>query len=418
MLTIRRALQILVCLFAISACTLLELEKQSEQLEDIASISGTIETRGVKKPVYVVLLKQYETHLEVLNQLILDNNNFYGFDLLPGNYIVGAYIDKNKNHLRDKNENLVLYSQGTNIFKNINLVADQHYIVENFSVNKAVNINGTDNIKIKLPKAQANIGKVVALTDSIFAQENSSLGLWQPLTFLDKFGGGLFMLQAYELNKTPVIFVHGALGNPNEFNQIIQTLDRNKYQPWVLYYPSGIQLDLVSDYLLSSLKQMKTEYDFVDIHLISHSMGGLMSRSFLMKHQQEQAKFDVSLYMTINSPLYGMDSARSGVESSPIVIASWRDLATDSDYIRRVHRWRMPDETAYHLVFSYLPGEEGDGVVPMNSQLSLSLQDEATKTYGFEAQHAQILKQEVFVQRFHKILAEHYKNKHNKKLSL
>ena len=68
----------------------------------------------------------------------------------------------------------------------------------------------------------------------------------------------------------------------------------------------------------------------------------------------------------------------------------------------------MPDETAYHLVFSYLPGEEGDGVVPMNSQLSLSLQDEATKTYGFEAQHAQILKQEEFVQRFHKILAEHY----------
>lgn len=163
----------------------------------------------------MVLLKQYETYLEVLNQRILDNNNFYEFGLLPGNYIVGAYIDENKNSLRDKSENLVLYSQGINIFININLVADQHYIVESFSVNKAVNINGTDNIKIKLPKAQANIGKVVALTDSIFAQENSSLGLWLPLTFLDKFGGGLFMLQAYELDKTPVIFVHGALGNPN-----------------------------------------------------------------------------------------------------------------------------------------------------------------------------------------------------------
>ena len=408
MLTIRHALQILVCLFAISACTLLELEKQSEQLEDIASISGTIETSGVKKPVYVVLLKQYDTHLEVLNQTILDNSKHYEFDLLPGNYIVGAYIDENKNQLRDKSEKLVFYSQGTNIFQNIHLVADQHYIVDIFSVDKAVNPNGTDNIKIRLPKVKANIGKVVSLTDKMFAQENSSLGLWQPLTFLDKFGGGLFMLQAYELDKTPVIFVHGALGNPTEFNQIIQTLDRDRYQPWVLYYPSGIQLDLVSDYFLSSLKQMKTEYDFVDIHLITHSMGGLMSRSFLMKHQQEQAKFNVSLYMTINSPLYGMDSARLGVKSSPIVIASWRDLVTDSDYIRRVHRWHMPDETAYHLVFSYLPGEEGDGVVPMNSQLSLSLQDEATKTYGFEAQHAQILKQEEFVQRFHKILAEHY----------
>ena len=67
MLTIRYALQILICLFAISACTLLELEEQSEQLADIAAISGTIDTSGVKKPVYVVLLKQYETHLEVLH---------------------------------------------------------------------------------------------------------------------------------------------------------------------------------------------------------------------------------------------------------------------------------------------------------------------------------------------------------------
>ena len=155
---------------------------------------------------------------------------------------------------------------------------------------------------------------------------------------------------------------------------------------------------------------MKTEYNFADIYLITHSMGGLMSRSFLIKHQQDQAKFDVSLYMTINSPLYGMDSTRSGVESSPIVIASWRDLATDSDYIRKVHRWHIPDETAYHLVFSYLPGEEGDGVVPMSSQLSLSLQEDASKIYGFQAQHAQILQQDNFILRFHKILADTMKS--------
>ena len=89
MLAIKSYLLLFVFLVTLSSCSLLELEQQSEQLDDIASISGVIEVSGVEAPVYVVLLKQYDTHLEVLNQTILDNSKHYEFDLLPGNYIVG-----------------------------------------------------------------------------------------------------------------------------------------------------------------------------------------------------------------------------------------------------------------------------------------------------------------------------------------
>jgi hypothetical protein len=86
------------------------------------------------------------------------------------------------------------------------------------------------------------------------------------------------------------------------------------------------------------------------------------------------------------------------------VIPVWRDVASSSEYVNRVHSWTWPEEIPYHLVFSYLPNEGSDGVVPLESQLSLSLQDEAVRILGFEAQHAQILHDKAFIERVNRIL--------------
>ena len=155
---------------------------------------------------------------------------------------------------------------------------------------------------------------------------------------------------------------------------------------------------------MKALNQLHNIYAFSDVQIIAHSMGGLMSRSLLMK-QQVKPSFDISLFVTINSPLYGMDGAASGVKHSPIVIPSWRDVASGSDYVTRVHDWRLPADIPYHLIFSYLKEEDGDGVVPLSSQLSQSLQDEAIKIYGFNAQHAGILKMPELATRLNQILA-------------
>jgi uncharacterized alpha/beta hydrolase family protein len=390
------------------SCSLLEIKSQSEQLAGVSFISGTMENVDTESPIYAVLLKRSSTSVEISAQVLIDENNRYQFHVIPGSYIIGTYIDNNKNGRREDDEFYGLYSQDNNPYQIIKIGKDEQRDLESFSINRLLGIEEGKKYLTSLSKSLTNVGKVVSLDDDVFLNENSQLGLWQPLTFVNKVGGGLFMLQAYEPNKTPVVFVHGILGNPKEFEKIINALDRDKYQPWVLYYPSGLQLDLISDYLQSSLNQLKEQYGFTDINLITHSMGGLMSRSFLMKHQKQASDYGISLYMTINSPMYGMQSATSGVESSPIIIPSWRDIAINSDYIKRVHNWQIPNNTDYHLVFSYLPNEEGDGVVPMSSQLSLSLQEEATQIYGFQAQHAQILVDGDFIKRFNKILVKHH----------
>jgi len=138
-------------------------------------------------------------------------------------------------------------------------------------------------------------------------------------------------------------------------------------------------------------------------------MGGLMTRSYVKKYAEGQPSYQLSLVVTINSPMYGMKGAEIGLKFSPIAIASWRDVASDSDYVERVHQWHWPKEIPYALIFSYLPGESDDGVVALSSQLSLSLQEEADYVIGFEAQHIGLLDEKVFLDRFNQILLGSYK---------
>ena len=114
-----------------------------------------------------------------------------------------------------------------------------------------------------------------------FSAENAALGVWQPLTFMRRELAGIYFLEPYSPHKTPVLFVHGIFGNPHDFEPLIARLDRDKYQPWVLYYPSGLVLQVLGSGALTMLNRLWAEYRFHDLHLVAHSMGGLVVRSFL-----------------------------------------------------------------------------------------------------------------------------------------
>ena len=152
-----------------------------------------------------------------------------------------------------------------------------------------------------------------------------------PVDFVEQFGGGLMLLQPFEPNKVPVVFVHGISGTTKSFEKVIAALNKNEFQPWVLQYPSGLRLDVVSEYLRQALDKLYAQYKFPRIMIVAHSMGGLMTRSFMMKYVEGKSAYKIALGVTINSPLQGMDSAATGVKSSPIVVpvgATWRATAT------------------------------------------------------------------------------------------
>jgi len=104
-----------------------------------------------------------------------------------------------------------------------------------------------------------------------------------------------------------------------------------------------------------------------------------------MKHYQNKHPAKIQLFITVNSPMRGMPSAKSGLAYSPIVVPAWRDVASESEFIKNLSAWYWPKEIPYHLVFSYEAGEGSDGVVPLESQIPLRLQSESTRIYGFNS---------------------------------
>ena len=95
---------------------------------------------------------------------------------------------------------------------------------------------------------------------------------------------GLYMLEPYDPDRIPVIFVHGLLSVPQMWVPTATAVESDpvlhgRYQFWVFAYPTGAPIALSALRLRESLAQVYQLYPKTkDMVLISHSMGGLLSQ--------------------------------------------------------------------------------------------------------------------------------------------
>lgn len=237
-------------------------------------------------------------------------------------------------------------------------------------------------------------GATENLDDAIFDYENGVNGYWQPLVFFKTFGGNIFFLEDYDPAKIPVLFVHGATGSPRGWKYLISKLDHDHYQPWVFYYPSGSSIKSMGDLLYWKLFNLKLKYHFQKLHIVAHSMGGLVVRSFLVDYGQGFP--EIKTLISISTPWSGDHMAQLGVAHSPVVIPAWRDMNPDSAFIQSIYRRPLPDGVEYYLFFSHRGSRNplrsnNDGVVSLASQLDMRAQSEAKKIFGLDEDHDTIL---------------------------
>lgn len=391
----------------LSACSLPEIKKQSEIINTLGVVTGEVHVSvNADGPVNVVLFEKKNEYFELVDYDILAKDGSYRLYVLPGTYSVAAYLDANNDGVYQEGEPASYLGVLDRRPKEIRVVASEKVTIEKISIDGAIKHKVEEDIVIDSPHYLNNVGRVVSLDDPIFQREKASMGLWQPLDFIETIGGGLFLLQEFDEAKIPVLFIHGINGTPIEWQNIVASMDKEKFQPWVLYYPSGVRLDMISDYLVTSINMLLHRFKFKQINIVAHSMGGLVLRSYVKKRNDKEGYVKIALAMTINSPMAGISGAKSGVKYSPIVVPSWRDVAKDSEFINQLTAWQWPEEIPYHLVFSYMSGEGDDGVVALESQIPLKLQQEAVRIYGFNSDHAGILKDEQFVLTFNGILGD------------
>ena len=90
----------------------------------------------------------------------------------------------------------------------------------------------TEQFELSLGQITA-VGEVANLTDTRFDDSVAEDGLWRPFYFLFEGQPGVYLLDAYDRGRIPVLFVHEISGSPRHFLTLIEGLDRARSQPWV-----------------------------------------------------------------------------------------------------------------------------------------------------------------------------------------
>ena len=400
-------LMVLFCLiFILPGCSLKEIHEQIQLAENVGFIKGSIKLTSDQKGPVIVLRFRDKNGIPVLrSQVIASEKGDFQFSVIPGSLYIAAFIDVNKDGRYQPEEHGNYHGFPSKID-----VAPKHTVnLDTITITGVVPRPETEIKSIaEIGAIWKNIGRVTTLDDPRFSRDNYSMGLWKPIDFLDHAEGGLFFLQEYQQGKVPVLFVHGVNGGPTDWEKVIESLDKQLFQSWVFYYPSGLRLDMISDYLVEAVSRLQHKHGFTEFYVIAHSMGGLVTRSFVKKyveHAPENSK-RLRLVMTVNSPMAGMPAAASGVKHLPIVVPCWRDVEPNSAFLKGIHTWKWPQEIPYHLVFSYTTGKSSDGVVSLQSQVPLKLQSESIRMYAFNNDHVGTLNDNNFLALFNRILKD------------
>ena len=247
-----------------------------------------------------------------------------------------------------------------------------------------------------LGQIDVQLGVVTDLSDGRFSEESATMGMWEPLGFMKAGRAGIFFLEPYDPTRTPVLFVHGIRGTPRSFAGIIDTLDRRRFQAWVLNYPSGLDLRALGDGLVGLLAELRHRYGFGRLHIVSHSMGGLLTREYLAECARSGSCDYVSNVVSISTPFGGIAAMGSWLEYARVVMPVWRNLAPDGPFLRDLFALPLPSGVSYHLLFGYrnddaLSRGSSDGVIPLDSQLLPAAQAEAVEMRGYNEDHVSIL---------------------------
>jgi len=348
---------------------------------------------------------KFKRHERVDTMFFKGTGTHYGLNLPGGTYTLLIYADLNND----------------NQFSNTEVVGKKELMLDSSTLHEKrvrhvdVNINESSKISwaetISKPESIAleqslyfPSGSIRSLDDPLFDENIATMGMYDPASFLKFAPTAFYALEEDKAHKIPVIFVHGIGGSSRSFKTIIDHMDKNRYQVWFFYYPSGGDLDqlaeLFYDIFLSGSVVLRGKMPMI---VVAHSMGGLIARAAFNNYQGKEKENKVDLFVSIASPFGGHPSAASGEKHGLIVLPSWQDLNPANPFINELYRKPLPSFVNHQLFYAYNNsdmlklGENSDGVVPLSSQLHPDAQRQSRNQFGFNQSHVDILNHEEMI---------------------
>lgn len=381
-----------------------EVNQQLASIDNLSTMSGKIENPFPgNDPIILLVIKmdQQGTNGDaIVNKRIIYRDGNFRLLHPPGNYFIIAFQDSNEDGEFQQTEHVGWHGEVEPIALGIDShLSDLRVVMRSHEqARQLLPQLYRPNVKappVSIPKFA--FGEITTLNDPRFSDKNGKLGMWQPKLFLDQVESGFYFLEPYQADKVPVLFVHGVGGNPAQWRNMINGLDRQRFQPWLFYYPSGLRLPLLGKSLSEYLILLQQQYGFKHLAIVAHSMGGLVSRSAINHLSQQQQDDFLQTFVTLSTPWMGHDMAQKGVEYSPLIIPCWYDMAPGSPFLQQLFTTPLSDNLPHCLLFSYhgensmFATENSDGVIALKSQLRSEAQTAATTIRGFNLNHTEIL---------------------------
>jgi pimeloyl-ACP methyl ester carboxylesterase len=395
---------------------MLAVKEQQAKLDATCRISGRIEAeRRADAPLIVVLVRGTADKWQIADHFVLEGAGAWGFAASPGNYALAAFQDLNRDlklqpgePYLSARENLLSCKSGerrTDLA--LRIPAGGRSGRDEIDVAALQARSSSEQLEISLSQITA-VGEVISLSDARFDQAIAEDGLWRPYDFLFKGHPGVYFLGAYDSKKIPVLFVHGINGTPQNFRTLIERLDRTRYQPWVYYYPSGAALGSVADHLAQTMRKLQVHYGFPRFVVVAHSMGGLVSRGFLLRYTKD-GRAAVPLFVSIATPWDGHKAAEYATKSPTTPARVFLDMAPGSEYLKSIYE--TDPGIPHYLLFAFrnegvAVGEASDGTVSVASQLRPAAQQRAARIEGYNETHMSVLESSAVADRVNGLLAQ------------
>lgn len=394
----------------ISGCGLHRVKQDVWRMERAIELRGEVVGATKNRAVVVILGRDHWGKKTIWNYAVRYGPGPFRFDLTPGSAYLFAFEDENEDLQYQKGEPAAWYGGlGPQLITLRDGQTADGLVIE---LQKAVPEGVDEYVRPEHPSEDAirlgrftySVGEVTSIDDGRFTQEKGGDGLFHPVRNAILNGMGGYFLEPYDPNKVPVLFVHGAGGYPQEFKALLEHMDRTKFQPWVLRYPSGARLDVSRDLMVNVLVELYAKHKYRKLIIIAHSMGGLVSRAAINRIIEEYPDNPLTMFISLATPWGGVETARMGVEHSPLVIPSWIDVVPDSPFLQALFAKTLPERIPYYLLFGVTGGNGTDGAVPLKSVVSLRAQADAERIFGYPENHTSILRSDEVIRQVNLLL--------------
>jgi triacylglycerol esterase/lipase EstA (alpha/beta hydrolase family) len=159
--------------------------------------------------------------------------------------------------------------------------------------------------------------------------------------------------------RTPVILLHGLFQNRSSMFLLHWRLSFSGFDQVVsINTPPWLPFDVLTSRVAEAVDQARQQTGSTRVHLIGHSMGGILARSYV---QLEGGASGIASCITIGTP-------HAGTKLAPFAVSKLgRSLLPGSDLLQRLNAAPLPGQVAFTAIYS----RHDNIIVPMeNARMS------------------------------------------------